>query len=686
MKGWLALGSTLVLLPLFLLLLDPPDNLARGPGVALPFATLALMLALAGFAIADRTLPLHILSRETPGDPSILGGVSLLPCLIFFAFLAVALIPRIWNAAQFAKAHRADEAVRAREAARKLRSTDETVRAEADMLRVRKQENRDAEALSALVATITFVSIGALAWLASMWTDGKGLISSVGLWISFGVLALFAIVIFLDRLAEAAPIRAAGEGIKQVARRMAWLADFYDFLDSLLVRIGAHVAGTDHLKTRTRYLVLAGTMTALSIMAWFLPAPLGLVPAAMGLVLALSVSRLWSWVEEDRNMAAITKFNPDAPRRIGFREDFRDETLLGFLFVLLLIPIAIRQADLGLFGDTLFQPPEGVDINENNLAVWLGYFGFELAKALPVVDWADIYKLSPGEDLLEPTRPIGMHVVFIARVMVDLVLIASLLQAIGVATRNRQQKALYSEGHIDRLDELVERHELKKEYSKPPSEWGKGRIDFRRYNLERLRELYTRSVDDREKAYIKKIFDEGGYTLDSAIDVLTRISATTRNENALHLTFDLAKSDHERGRHIVEWGDLTEVMLNLRNKSGLESLKTEILSFGAKIAEPMDAVQMMRFTMFGGQRDDFQYTRKAAARLARDIVPKIDDCGYLIEFRSEVQVRRKEAFGSAQAIAVDLLAALDDRIRQLDCANRPPAPPEEGPPPHENKP
>src|SRR5262249_30385192 len=91
---------------------------------------------------------------------------------------------------------------------------------------------------------------------------------------------------------------------------------------------------------------------------------------------------------------------------------------------------------------------------------WFGFFGVELAKAVPIVDWAEIYNIRPGNDLIQFNSAPAKHTVFLARAMVDLVLIASLLQAIGIATRNRNQKRLFAAGHITRLDEIVERSEM----------------------------------------------------------------------------------------------------------------------------------------------------------------------------------------------------------------------------------
>ena len=113
----------------------------------------------------------------------------------------------------------------------------------------------------------------------------------------------------------------------------------------------------------------------------------------------------------------------------------------------------MMQAHNGeLFGPELFENAAG-----KSFADWFGFFGVELAKAVPIVDWAEIYGVRATEDMIAIHSPASMHAVFLARVMVDLLLIAGLLQALAIATRNRQQKQLYNAKHIDRLDPLSSR-------------------------------------------------------------------------------------------------------------------------------------------------------------------------------------------------------------------------------------
>ena len=652
--AWFVAASGLLWLPLLLLLLDPADNMARGPGIVLPLTTLAVLTGLAAFVVMDRVYGLGIL--RNPQKPDIAHPTQI---AVFLSLLAVAFIPRVWNALLFARYKEQDR--KEREAAAAQRALkDAGAQARANELEGRQRDQDDAEALSALIATITVGGIGLLAWLAAGWSQGEGLRNVVGIGIAAFVVSLFTIVIFLDWIAEMRPVRAAARGLRGISRRMGWLAAFYNAIDTALVRIGAHVAGTEHHKTRSRYVILGGTLGSLAIMAWQLPAPFGLIPAIMGFILAFSVSRLWSWVEEDRNLASITRFNPETPKRIGFREDFRDETLLGFIFVLILVPISLMQADSSqLFGQPLFKG-EG----KSDLSVWFGYFGFELAKALPVVDWADIYRLQPGKDLLQPAGTIGMHAVFAARVMVDIALIASLLQAISIATRNRQQKALYAAGHITRLDELVEKEELARATIRRRTEWYKGPVDFRRYDETRLKEIYSSTDSLRYRTFIEEIFHQSGRTLDPAMAVLERMSHTHRNESDLYLTFDAVKREHNAAKPSPV-GDLEQILENLRTTYGLQSLKAEIMKFAAIWGSPAELLQLGRQVMFGARADKFQYARLDAAQMLSRVADRLPDHLEIDETIRELDASRKEAFGANQPVADALRAALVKRLDEL---------------------
>lgn len=659
-RWYLLAASTLLWLPLVLFSLDPEDTVASGPRIRLPVISSAILVGLTGLAIADNVTGY--------------GALNHLPQRVaLFAFLALAFVPRVWNAALFAF-HRAKNRRSAEASARRQALTAPGA---TNAIEERLENYRNAESLGAVLATVLFFGIAGGAIYLGTLREGTTLGTGIGQVIFMVVVALFASIVFLDWIARFPPLRATAKAFNRLAPRMNFLVAFYDMLDTALVRLGSHVAGADHLKTRSRYGILAVTLGCLALLAWYLPPPFGLTPVIVGLVVALSLSRLWAWVEEDRDMAAITGFSPLAPQRVGFREDYRDETLLGFIFVLVLLPIAWMQIDSGVI--QIFQ--QGADHgrvqNPQNFGMWLGYFGFELAKALPIVDWADIYKLGPGDtNYITPFWPNGAHAVFMARALVDLILIASFLQAIAIANRNAQQKSLYAVGQINRLDELVEKAALSRAIRETrQSGTGAGRfelahltdtelVDFRRYDLTRLRQMYATSRNDEDrKAFIKQIFDERGQTLDPAIVVAQNIAATHRNELLLIRTFEQALSEHEKQVHRIDLDDIRVLMFELRNTSGMKAFKEQLLDVVETRVEASSVARLLVLREIGvgkeGARDLFQYTTRLAAEAMRRVLPSVTDCQTLKETLDETLENGPKAFGGAVAA----YNALEDAIR-----------------------
>jgi len=656
--AWYLAATSLLLLPILLMAMDSSDNMGRGPSLVLPLFSLLVLAIVALFTLLERTYGLHILVSDT-------GVPQVGPLAAVFTFMIAAFVPRFWNAARFSDFKQKEIDAREADAMHKRERGDTVAQRRAAELSKRAEEQDDAEALGAFIATVFVVGICTLAWFAGSFRDGVGLQNGVGVGIATGVMGLFAIVIFLDWIAEAPPVRAASRALRGFSRRVSMLANFYNVVDTVLVRIGAHAAGMEHREIGSRYFILGGTMLALAVLAWNLPAPFGLIPAGIALLVALSVSRLWSWVEDDRNLASITRYNPDAPVKVGFREDFRDETLLGFLFVLVIVPIALMQADKGIFASHLFDAANPAD--KQNLDLWVGYYGFELAKALPVIDWADIYKLQPGADLLRPSGTMGMHAVFAARLAVDLVLIASLLQAIAIATRNRQQKALFVAGHINRLDELVEREELKRALSLPPAQRFQRNIDFRRYDRERLKEIYFSSTSHRERNFIESIFTQAGDNLDSAINVLRRIVENHGSEDELYRTLDAVRSEHGAGTHQASIEDIILLMTDLRARSGLKDFKFALIKFAQDIGSPYEVAEMLSLVMFGAGRDTFQYTRIEAAKALTAIAPRLPECSQITDLINALTQSGQQAFGAAQFVPQALLSGLRSRSQELGC-------------------
>jgi hypothetical protein len=623
---------TLLVLPLLLLFLDPADNFQKGQRFTLPALSLGILIAITAFAIHDATLREGVMLGQA-GSP--LTTAQLAARASLFAFILVAFIPNIWNAVNFA---RFDAAQRQRIA--KSTPHDTT-----------SQTDDDAEAMGALLATTAVLLIAALAIWAGDFGSTLSFESLYGLILCAIVVSIFVIVVFLDLVSETPLVRFLGRFLHAVSKRMHFLAAFYNLIDTGLVRIGASVAGMRQDGMLKRYTLLAVTLTCLTLLAWYLPPPLGLIPAFMGFVLAMAVSRLWGWVEEDRALASMTEYKHDAPYRVGFREDFRDETLLGFAFVFGLVPIAMMQAHVGaFFGPHLFE-----DADNQSFLGWLGFFGVELAKAVPIVDWAEIYDVAPGRDLIQFKSAASRHAVFLARIMVDMVLIASLLQAIGITTRNRQQKSLFKARHVDRLDEFVERTELSRairntrradagritsdlkgaaaEAHFDLSKLGRdGVVDFRQYNQDRLFHLYGASKASLERrAFIAAIAHQGGFELLHAIELTQRISESNQNEPAMYAAFQRALEEHHLGQRPIDGDDVYLILSPLRNSAGLRDFKHLLIDSLVRFAPPEEVIDKLRGLAVGDKADGFKYTRNRIAEVIVEAAPIARDKDLLRE-------------------------------------------------------
>lgn len=621
-------ASALLWLPLLLLFLDSPDNLKKGPKLRLPAACLMLLASLASISIVDRALGLNWL--ESVGDET---TMSIAVKVVFFTFLLVSFIPLVWNAVNFAR-HDLSQS-------RSVGTPEERQATE------KSERDQDAEAISALLGTLIVLAIGALAISAGQLGTRLSFPNSFGLVLCGAVVGIFAMVVFIDSISEWAIVRLVARMFKGLARALWPLAQFYNWIDTGLVRIGANICGMGHRSTTARYVILTGQLSCLALLGWWLPAPYGLLPCFIAFVLAVSVSRLWSWVEEDRSLAAMTEYRPTSPYRIGFREDYRDETLLGFIFVFALVPIAMMQAHVGdVFGSELF-----TNADDKGFGSWMGYFGIELAKAVPIVDWAEIYNVSPGTDLIQMNGTASRHAVFLARVMVDLVLIAALLQAISITGRNRQQKRLYAAGHVKRLDFFVERLELGRAIKLSlvgqvppgnediPLETAKtmfdlkhgvdaGAVDFRHYDEPRLGYLYGSrgpkgSGKDRLlRAFILLIAHFRGIPLGSAIDLTIEIAEGDRREMDMFRAFERAKLDHETGHHIIQPDELYLVLIATRATSGLKAFKFELIDMYVSLADPDTALEGLADLVVGKSADSFKYTRDYATKNISDLADR----------------------------------------------------------------
>lgn len=278
-----------------------------------------------------------------------------------------------------------------------------------------------------------------------------GVAIMIGLAIAFVAAALVPTVSIADH---------ASGLISFIGRFVRPFGRVLSIIDSILVFAVAGGAGATQSSIFIRYVMLLGTLGACAAMGYWLEPPWGLVPLAWGFLVAIAISRRWAWIETDRELAMLNRRFVGPHLRIGFGQDIRDEALLSFASLLILVPLALRQAQITALGADfeLFN----ADLAEaQNLRTWIGFFGTELAKAVPFVDWAEVYDVGGADEGLVQS-PVAHHFVFATRILVDLVFLAALLQALSISARNATQRGLFYEGQLDRLDPFLEPREFRK--------------------------------------------------------------------------------------------------------------------------------------------------------------------------------------------------------------------------------
>lgn len=315
---------------------------------------------------------------------------------------------------------------------------------------------------------IAVVAIVALArWAAASADVGDVIRVEMGRMVVLGVAAAFVIAV----LATWAPfVRLAGQVASPVSGIINFIGRSLSLVDAALVFAVAGAAGAGQTDARVRFFMLFGVLGTCAAMGYWLDPPWGLLPIAWGFLTAIAMSRCWAWVEDDRELAMLSGKYYGDHLRIGFKTYYRAEALWAFTALFFLVPLALRQAQLlaDANGTELFAI---TGAPHDDIIAWIGFYGTELAKAVPFVDWAEVYKVEGNAPIVADNEA-ARHVVFTTRVIVDLLLLATLLQALAVAARNGSQAHLfYVKKQIFKLDPFTENTAFRGLRKREGSEW-----------------------------------------------------------------------------------------------------------------------------------------------------------------------------------------------------------------------
>jgi len=380
---------------------------------------------------------------------------------------------------------------------------------------------------SFLILAVPIALIVALAlWAAASPDGGRAINATWGIIVTAGLAVLF--------------IFAAWAPSWNLQRRAGWLLSILrplvtpfgllmSIIDSLLVFVVATAAGASRHTWQMRYFILAGFLLPCAMMGYWLAAPWGLIPLAAGFAIAVSLSRRWAWIEDDRELAMLNGRFVGPHLRIGFEQDLRDEAMLSFMSMFFLVPLALRQIQ---GWQTIFDMGQA---DLDNVLDWIAFYGAELAKAVPFVDWAEIYNVHGDAGIRTGDQPLARHVIFATRVLVDLVFLAALLQALGISARNAKQRELFTTGALNRLDPFIEKSEFRNLVRRgTDGEWqadDEAIASFPEYDVIRLGELSDPAQPMAMQVAAKALrMKQGGSTSAEFHDELLRRSMTPKRD------------------------------------------------------------------------------------------------------------------------------------------------------------
>ncbi|MEO1610651.1 MAG: hypothetical protein AAFR90_15265, partial [Pseudomonadota bacterium] len=237
------------------------------------------------------------------------------------------------------------------------------------------------------------------------------------------------------------------------------------FFDYILARPIAVAVGTSLQGWPRRYACGAVVIFAAIAAGLYAHAPWGLYAVGAGMIAILAIVRRWSWSESDRETFLVERGIREGAMRVGFKEDLRDEALIALTFLFVLIPVGLRQIQQATCGagDCAFTLDGDAALPAGTLGqfiAWLGYFGAELAKSVPFVDWSEVFHVA-NDSPIEPLTPFGAQIVFVMRAMLDLLLLAAVLQAVQIASRLREQWTAFDANRLPILEPFTEARLLK---------------------------------------------------------------------------------------------------------------------------------------------------------------------------------------------------------------------------------
>lgn len=474
-------------------------------------------------------------------------------------------------------------------------------------------------ALGIIVAAIIWLVL----WAATSPDNDRTINQSWGFWVVVGLAGAF----LLAAIAPVIPRYLRYFGLAGLAGELGKLATsliqpvgtLLSHIDSILVYAIAGSVGPERRNTILRYFLLLSVVGSCGVLGYYLPAPLAFFPLAWGFLVTIAMSRRWIWIEEDRERAMM---NPKLARtrtRIGFSQNLRDEALVSFMSMFLLVPIALRQAQLLATGYdiNLFTIDTGVDVND--IREWIGFYGTELAKAVPFVDWAEVYDVS-GDATIEAHEPLALHLIFMTRVLIDLVFLAALLQAIAIAGRDARQRDLfYVKKEISFLDPFSEPAAFRSLVRRNSAGGWETTPEFDRfpkYDPDRLVEL-SASREDGVRVAAERLIGRDNVSNDPHFRLSQASAARPFKKEAVIQAIQEIRSAGP-ARNVYQL-DLTR--RRLREHPSARTLRKEVVDMIGEAQHSQEKISALVAVLIGDALDPRQEVREAALSKLEPRVP-----------------------------------------------------------------
>ena len=311
--------------------------------------------------------------------------------------------------------------------------------------------------LGGTVAILLSLMIALIFFVGQWQPYGFDLPGSVGNGTFLALGTIFAIVFLSSRVPAPVSMSEVLDKLRIWTAGVQRVGTALSRLDAFLVFGIAPLTGVTLNNPFLRYVLLLTQIVCGGLLTWFCPTPFGLLGAIWVFLLVFAVVRRWGWVEHVRASRLQNSLGIEQ-RRIKQIVDLRDEAMVSLMLLVLVMPVAMRQVHLAV------PTGHGFIISGNSLNdifSWTGFFGVELLKALPFLDWADIYGARNGANI-HTSGALSMHAVFVARMVIDLVFLAALVQwvSISVAIERNKRDFLAKRNGVTSLDERIERNHL----------------------------------------------------------------------------------------------------------------------------------------------------------------------------------------------------------------------------------